>query len=96
VETDLVARHQIQYLVFEQYQAMGRNDSTIYNYALMHGMRVAVFCPGAPLDETTYYALPDDISGPWVSLWRVQYPGPIVQIFSMQTSSAEQPPWPSC
>ncbi len=87
----LMTKHQIQYLVFEQPAEQSRQNSLVYDYALSQGTRVAVFCPHHPTDPWLAYTLPDDIPAPWVELWQVDSPGPLVQIFSMQPSPVQQP-----
>lgn len=93
---ELVARHHVEYLVFEQYVALPRRKYAAYEYALTQATRVAVFCPAHPLEIGHYYNLPGTLSTPWTELWTVQSPGPIVQIFSMNPPTGEQPRLPTC
>jgi 4-amino-4-deoxy-L-arabinose transferase-like glycosyltransferase len=88
--SDLVNRHQLQYVAFEQYQIELANLLPVEEYAVKNGTRVAYFCPGSPLKENLNYALPDDITWPWWAMWQMDFPGPIVQIFSLQSSESGQ------
>jgi 4-amino-4-deoxy-L-arabinose transferase-like glycosyltransferase len=94
--SDLIKSHRVQYIVFEQYVAQPRLDDPAYNYALKNATRVAVFCPRVPIDQFRYYALPNVISSPWLELWAVDRPGPIVQIFVLEQPLTKQPPVPDC
>jgi len=92
----LMMTHQIEFLVFEQYMAEPPINSIAYTYAVTHTRRIAVFCPAARLNIWQNYTLPNDLTVPWIELWTVSTPGPIVQIFSREPAPLNQSLLPPC